>query len=325
MKTAVIIGGYGHIGSYLVPTLVENGYDVTVISRGIKKPWTSEMSAWDKVKSIVCDRHQMASEKKFGSMIAEMNPDLVFDAVSYTKETVEELCDGIMAKPSLASKVKLIQIGSIWIYAYKLFSPVTEDHVHNAVCPYGIGKTEIEEYLHNLSAEGKINTTVLHPGHISGKEWYPVNPQGNADPKVYANIVSGREIILPDNGSHTLHHVHSADIAGLTMACINNMDASCGQAFHAVSKQAITLRGFAELLYKYYGNEPNISYLPYNEFIASLDEKYVNDSMDHLGRSPACSMEKAEKLLGFVPKYSAVDIAIESIDYMMNKGLLIKD
>lgn len=85
MKTAVVIGGYGHIGSYLVPELVENGYEVTVVSRGNRKPYNAELEVWNKVKDLHCDRTMLAKEHKFGNLISELEPDLIFDATSYTK------------------------------------------------------------------------------------------------------------------------------------------------------------------------------------------------------------------------------------------------
>jgi uncharacterized protein YbjT (DUF2867 family) len=35
----VVIGGTGHVGTYLVPHLVEAGYDVICISRGWRDPY----------------------------------------------------------------------------------------------------------------------------------------------------------------------------------------------------------------------------------------------------------------------------------------------
>ena len=34
----VVIGGTGHIGTYLVPRLVESGYEVLSLSRGKRQP-----------------------------------------------------------------------------------------------------------------------------------------------------------------------------------------------------------------------------------------------------------------------------------------------
>jgi len=39
MQRIVIIGGSGHVGSYLIPALVEGGYEVVNVSRGVAKPY----------------------------------------------------------------------------------------------------------------------------------------------------------------------------------------------------------------------------------------------------------------------------------------------
>lgn len=56
MKT-IVIGAYGHIGSYLVPKLVRAGHDVICISRGrasltppAPRESTSPISAWTETK-----------------------------------------------------------------------------------------------------------------------------------------------------------------------------------------------------------------------------------------------------------------------------------
>ena len=322
MKKAVVIGGCGHIGSYMVPELVRNGYAVTAVSRGNRKPYTAYMKEWNKVENFSCDVRNPESHRQLMSYITDLEPDFIYDTTSFTREDAEKICNPILEKPAFASKVKLIMTGTIWIYDYKLVSPVTEEHVHNAEGKYGKGKSAIQQYLGDLSRQGKINTTILHPGHISGEGWYPINPQGNINTVVYSDIIAGREILLPDDGSATLHHVHAADIAALAMACLENPDVSCGEAFHATSKQALTLRGFAELLYEHFGNKPNIRYEPLKEFLGMLSEGDASESYAHVSRSPACSMEKAEKLLGFVPRYSSIDTVISALEYKIKLGEL---
>ena len=39
MSRVVIIGGSGHVGTYLVPRLVEAGFDVVNVSRGERQPY----------------------------------------------------------------------------------------------------------------------------------------------------------------------------------------------------------------------------------------------------------------------------------------------
>ena len=45
MAKVVIIGGGGHVGTYLVPRLVEAGHEVTNVSRGGTRPYQPH-AAW---------------------------------------------------------------------------------------------------------------------------------------------------------------------------------------------------------------------------------------------------------------------------------------
>ena len=51
----VVIGGSGHIGTYLVPRLVEAGHEVFNVSRGQQKPYQLH-PAWQMVRQITVDR-----------------------------------------------------------------------------------------------------------------------------------------------------------------------------------------------------------------------------------------------------------------------------
>ncbi len=45
MAKVVIIGGAGHVGTYLVPRLVEAGHRVVNVSRGVARPYRPH-AAW---------------------------------------------------------------------------------------------------------------------------------------------------------------------------------------------------------------------------------------------------------------------------------------
>ena len=65
----VVIGGSGHIGTYLSPQLVEAGHAVTCVSRGLRKPYQPH-EAWKQVVHITLDR----SAEDFEERIAHFNP-----------------------------------------------------------------------------------------------------------------------------------------------------------------------------------------------------------------------------------------------------------
>ena len=55
MTRVVVIGGSGHVGTYLVPRLVEAGFDVLNVSRGQREPYQPH-AAWKNVQTVVLDR-----------------------------------------------------------------------------------------------------------------------------------------------------------------------------------------------------------------------------------------------------------------------------
>ena len=48
---AVVIGATGHTGTYLVPRLVDYGFEVIAVTRGLSEPYTPA-GEWREVKRI---------------------------------------------------------------------------------------------------------------------------------------------------------------------------------------------------------------------------------------------------------------------------------
>ena len=53
-----IVGGTGHIGTYLVPRLVELGHEVTCVTRGRREPYLPH-AAWAGVRKVSLDREAL--------------------------------------------------------------------------------------------------------------------------------------------------------------------------------------------------------------------------------------------------------------------------
>ena len=51
----VVIGGSGHIGSFLVPRLVRAGHEVISVSRGQRSSYLED-PAWSQVQLVTADR-----------------------------------------------------------------------------------------------------------------------------------------------------------------------------------------------------------------------------------------------------------------------------
>ena len=208
-----------------------------------------------------------------------------------------------------------VQIGSIWMFEDKVYLPVDENHPKNSVEEYGKQKGLIEDYLLDLVRRGKRRVCVVHPGHVSAKEWQPINPQGNLDITVFEKLKTGEEVVLPYLGVPTLQHVHSRDLARVIAACIEKQEVSNGEAFISVAEKAVTLRALCQHVAAWYGKSANLRYVEWAEFERIVGKDNAACTLDHVSHSPCATARKAKELLGVTHEYSVYDIFDEYLEF----------
>ena len=86
----VVIGGSGHVGSYLVPRLVESGHEVIQVSRQQRSPYQPH-GAWRQVRQVSIDRTPAEEAGTFGAQIAALQPDAVIDMICFTLASARHL------------------------------------------------------------------------------------------------------------------------------------------------------------------------------------------------------------------------------------------
>ena len=165
--------------------------------------------------------------------------------------------------------------------------------------------------------------TVLHPGHIAGPGWRPVNPLGNLNTEVFVKLAHGEELVMPNFGLETLHHVHAEDAAQAFIKSIGAVEKAQGQEFHVVSEKALTLRGYADKVAQGFGQEANLKFKPFEQWKTQVDNEEAEATYDHIAHSPNCSIEKAKRLLDYKPKYSSIEAVIESLKWLIDNGQII--
>jgi nucleoside-diphosphate-sugar epimerase len=304
----VIIGGTGHVGTFLVPRLVRAGHEVICVSRRLRKPYRQNAS-WKKVRIEILDRTELEKNNAFGEAIKSLEPELLIDMICFTPDSARMLVD------ALKGTVKhLLHCGTMWVHGHSIEVPTTEDQPRNPFGEYGILKAAIEKYLLDEHISSGFPVTILHPGHIVGPGWNPVNPAGNLDPRVFKKLANEEELCLPNIGMETVHHVHADDVAQAFMKAIKYAQNSIGQSFHVVSPQALTLRGYAESVAGWYGKKAKLRFLPFEEWKKTVSEYDAELTWDHIAHSPNGSIEKARKLLNYSPRYSSLEAIRESID-----------
>jgi nucleoside-diphosphate-sugar epimerase len=308
-----IIGGTGHIGSFLTPRLWDAGHEVICVSRGVKEPYQRH-AAWQAIEQVVVDRAAAEADRSFGERIAKLSAEVVIDLTCYRLESAQHLVEALRGRVG-----HFLHCGTIWVHGPSVEVPTTESAPRTAFGDYGQRKAAIEAYLLSVS---ELPVTILHPGHLVGPGWAPINPAGNFNLEVFSILLQGRPIPLPNIGMETVHHVHVDDVAQCFVKAIERRGEAVGESFHVVSPAALTLRGYAERVSAWFGRSAKLEFLPWEEWRQGATERDAAVTWDHIAHSPNCSIAKARTQLGYEPRYSSLEAVRESLTWLIDHGLV---
>lgn len=310
----VVIGGSGHIGTYLIPMLVDKGHEVINISRGQRQPYLPH-NAWQQVQQVTASREQEEQVGIFGQRVGDMKPDVVIDLICFTQDSAKQLVE------SLRGKVQhFLHCGTIWVHGHSTRVPATEDMPRQPFGDYGIQKAAIETFLLGEARRHAFPATVLHPGHIVGPGYVPLNPAGHFDPRVFTKLAKGETLMLPNLGLETVHHVHAVDVAQSFIKAMMYWRASVGENFHVVSSAALTLRGYAEAVASWFGQKANLQFLAWQAWKETVSEQEAQATWDHIAHSPNASIGKAQRLIQYQPNYTSLEAVFESVQWLIARG-----
>ena len=105
-----IIGGSGHVGTYLVPRLVAAGHEVVIVSRQVRSPYVDH-GTWRRIDYLKIDREQAESDGTFRERVKALHPDVVIDMICFTVESARHLVE------ALRGTIRhFLHCGSIWVH-----------------------------------------------------------------------------------------------------------------------------------------------------------------------------------------------------------------
>ncbi len=305
----IIIGGTGHIGTYLVPKLVMAGHEVVCISRRKKEPLRDDL-AWESVEHITIDRIAAEEKGNFGQQIRELRGEVVVDLICFKPNSAKMIADALLGEIK-----HFIHCGTMWVHGHSERVPTQESQERRPFGAYGIDKAKIESDFLAMHRQKGFPVTILHPGHITGPGRLPINPAGNLNPEIFVKLALGQEITLPNLGMETVHHVHVDDVAQSFIRAIENPKNALGESFHVVSEQALTLRGYAIAVAKWFGQEAHLIFRPWEVWKKDVSQKDSELTWDHIAHSPNGSIAKAKRLLNYQPVYTSLQAVREAIDH----------
>ncbi|XVU23832.1 NAD-dependent epimerase/dehydratase family protein [Actinoplanes sp. CA-054009] len=308
----VVIGGSGHIGTFLVPRLVRAGHDVVNISRGQRSRYVDD-PAWAQVRHVAADREAEDRDGTFAERVVGLRPDVVVDLICFTLESATALVERLRGETG-----HLVHCGSIWRFGPSLKIPITEENGAPPIGEYGIGKAAIARMLQEETRRGGLVTTSLHPGHIVGPGWHPVGPLGNLDPGVWRKLSGGEPLEIPGIGAEFMHHVHADDVAQAFEAAVARREAASGEDFNVVAPSALNVRGFAQIAASWFGQAAELRTVTWEAFRRTTEAEAAQASWEHLVRNHYFSIDKAHALLGYAPQHEPEDAVLEAVRWLVD-------
>ena len=271
----LVIGGTRYMGRILVQNLLNEGHEVSVLSRGNEKPiW------WTEINHIKADRN---NTDELSKALEKYSFDWVFDFQAFRKEHVESF-EQIMH--GRVGKYLFVSTGSVyskWDYGssddalldFELNIPFKENQVNWETLSYEYDPEELEYGARKRHCEKwiienfKTPYTIVRIPAIMGED----DPTGRIWWWIQ-RINDGKGIVVPENVNNPFRTLYSEDAAKAFFDSMKS-DKTINQIYHIATHEIFTPNSWIRLLSDILNTEPNLYFVP-----SSITDKYLNSDDD---------------------------------------------
>ncbi len=210
MKTVVVTGGTGFIGTPVVSALLASHYKVIVLTRIQKK------SSQKNLSFVACDFFHPQLFSKLAKKLPKKFILLDIGAKIPTGETVsirnyiETNCISHIAlvEAVQAHIEKIVFLSTVDVYGAMQGKKLVEDQVKNPLTSYGLSKALLEDFYLFFHREQSIPVTLLRLSQVYGPGAHPIN----ALPRFLNQVQKQETLCLFGKGEETRTYIHIQDV-----------------------------------------------------------------------------------------------------------------
>lgn len=259
MKTALVTGGAGFIGSHIVQFLVSDlGMKVYVLdnlSSGTLE--NIPRSILDDVVFLEGDITELDQiEENLG--VNSLGFDLVVHCAAQTdvRESMEEPAED--AYVNIIGSIEVLEFAALHkakkfiflstggaMYSTKKEPPYVETSPLHPVCGYGISKRSFEQYLRLFAPMKGIDYSILRLSNVYG----PRNKKGVIS--IFKRLMEANESVVVNGGEQTRDYVHVYDVVRAVGAVVSSKRAK-NQTFNVGTGKETSLLELVALMQKEY-------------------------------------------------------------------------
>ena len=284
MKTAVVTGGAGFIGSHLSRALLAEGYEVRVVDNLINGKREDVPEGATFYELDILDTKALLSVVAGADVVFHLAalPRVTY-SYDYPLESHQANIDGTMSVLLAAKEGKVgrvVYAGSSSSYGTQEVLPFTEDMRANPMSLYAFQKYAGEELMRLFSANYGMKTVTLRFFSVYGPSMRPDGAYALAIPKFLTCRKEGKPLPITGDGTHTRDFTHVRDVVRACMLAATSGSVGKGEMLNVAAGRNVSVATLAELI----GGE--VEYLP----------SRPGDAQDTYGDN-----RKAKELLGWEP------------------------
>jgi nucleoside-diphosphate-sugar epimerase len=249
---ALVIGGTGPTGIHVVRGLVDRGYEVTIMHRGLHERAETP-------PQVAHLHHDPYDDEALRSVLGAANFDVVV-AMYGRLRRIAELTVGRCGQ--------FVSVGGVpayrgWMNPWLddpagLPLPVSEEAPTVATPEedekgFRIVRTEEAVFAHHADAAHFRYPYVYGPYQLVPREW-----------SIVRRILDGREhIVVADEGLTLHHHGYTENLAHAVLLAVDRPDAAAGKVFNTGDEEVLSVRQVVELVAEALAHPLEIVSMPY--------------------------------------------------------------
>ena len=254
MRTIVVTGGAGFIGSHIATALVDKGFTVRVVDNLVTGYLSNLDHIKDKIEFIeadVCDADAMAAAFKGVDCIFHK---AALASVPYSIEhplQVNNACVNgtlnVLNEAVKANVRRVVYAGSSSCYGDRPFAANRETDTPMVISPYAVAKLAGEYYCHAFDSAFDIETVCLRYFNVFGPRQDPNSAYAAVIPLFINWLLAGKSPIVFGDGKQSRDFTFVGNVVQANMLAMEAEGVS-GKSYNIADGRAVSLLDLIESL-----------------------------------------------------------------------------
>jgi UDP-glucose 4-epimerase len=311
-RICLVTGGAGFIGSNLVRTLGEQGWQVRVLDNlatGRLENLTDVLNHVDFIEADVRDldavrRATEGVEVVFHQAALPSVPRSVKDPLATNEVNVTGTLNVLLAARDHRVR-RVVVASSSSVYGNTPVLPKSEDLKPSPISPYAVSKLAQELYARSFWELYGLSTVCLRYFNVFGPRQDPRSEYAAVVPRFIGALLSGRSPIIYGDGNQSRDFTYVADVVAANLLAAG-AEGVHGEVFNVAGGRETTVNELLAAVQEVVG--------------ASVVPEYREPRPGDVRHSRA-DVSKARRLLGFVPRWDLKAGLRETVRWFEENGM----